>query len=85
MDILFIIGGVSVLVLLFVIGLFINFRETKQRWEVISTYKYVLRDEDWLELEECCKKSGMTAAIALFEKYYDRGELGFCTYKGYMI
>lgn len=86
MDILFIIGGLSILVLVSVIGHFINVRETKQKWGVISTYKCVLREEDWLELEECCKKKGMTAAIALFEEYYDEYRTcGVCTYKGYVI
>lgn len=89
MDILFTIGGMSILVLPFVIGHFmgdIPSRESKRKWNVISSYKYLLREGDWLELEECCKENGMDAAIALFEEYYDEYRTcGVCTYKGYVI
>ena len=86
MDILFTIGGMGLLALPFaILSLIIQIRESKQEWDVISSYKCLLREEDWLELEECRKKHGIDAAIALFEKYYNEYASGECTYKGYRI
>lgn len=81
MGILVIIGGIVLLILSCVISR----RESKQKWDVISSYKCSLREEDWLELEECRKKHGIDAAIDLFEKNYEEYAGGECFYKGYLM
>ena len=81
MGILVIIGSIVLLVL----SCEISSRESKQKWDVISSYKCLLREEDWLELEECRKKHGVDAAIALFEKNYEEYAGGECFYKGYFL
>lgn len=81
MNFLFIIGGIVLLILSCVISR----RESKQKWDVISSYKCLLREEDWLELEECRKKHGIDAAIDLFEKHYEDNAVGESFYKGYRM
>lgn len=86
MDFLFTIGRMIILALPFaILSLIIQIRESKQKWDVISSYKCLLREEDWLELEECRKKHGIDAAIALFEKNYEEYAGGGCFYKGYLM